>query len=57
MATAVSTLYNIVTSEVCNIQLYVAYKRLISLKKINPDLESKGGKKLSKQMDPINRQK
>jgi hypothetical protein len=34
----------------------VFYKRLISLKKINTGLESKDGKKFSKQMDPINRQ-
>jgi hypothetical protein len=34
----------------------VAYKRLISLKTINTGLESNGGKKFSKQMDPINRQ-
>jgi hypothetical protein len=30
--------------------------RLIQLKKINTGLESKGGKKFSKQMDPINSQ-
>jgi hypothetical protein len=36
-------------------QPYVTYKRLISLKKINTDLESKCGKKFSKQIDPINR--
>jgi hypothetical protein len=37
-------------------QPYVAYKRLISLKKINTGLKSKGGKKFYKQMDPINKQ-
>jgi hypothetical protein len=36
-------------------QPYVAYKRLLSLTKINTGLETKGGKKFSKQMDP-NRQ-
>jgi hypothetical protein len=38
------------------IQLYIAYNRLISLKKINTGLESKAGKKFSKQMDPRNSQ-
>jgi hypothetical protein len=37
-------------------QPYVAYKRLISLKKINTGLESKGGKKFSKHMNPLKRQ-
>jgi hypothetical protein len=37
-------------------QLYVAYKRLISLKKMNIGLESKCGKKFSNQMNPMNRQ-
>jgi hypothetical protein len=36
-------------------QPYVAYKRHISLKKINNGSESKGRKRLSKHMDPINR--
>jgi hypothetical protein len=35
-------------------QPYVAYKRLLSLKKTNTGLESKVGKGFSKQMDPIN---
>jgi hypothetical protein len=34
-------------------QPYLGYKRLISLNKINTGLESKGGKKFSKQIDPI----
>jgi hypothetical protein len=38
-------------------QTYVAYLRLISLKKMNTGLALKGGKKFSKQIDPINRQK
>jgi hypothetical protein len=37
-------------------QSSVVYKRLISLKKINTGLESKGGKKCSKEMNLINRQ-
>jgi hypothetical protein len=37
-------------------QPYVAYKRLISLKKMNTDLESRAGKVFSKQTDPINGQ-
>jgi hypothetical protein len=37
-------------------QPYVAYKRLMSQKKINTCLQSKHGKRISKQMDPINRQ-
>jgi hypothetical protein len=40
-----------------NNQPYVAYKRLISLKKKKITvLESKDGKKFSKQMNPIKRQ-
>jgi hypothetical protein len=39
-----------------NTQLYVAEKSLISLKKINTGLGSKGGKIFSKKMDPIGRQ-
>jgi hypothetical protein len=37
-------------------QPYVPNKRLISLKKINTGLKSKGGKKFSKQIDHINKQ-
>jgi hypothetical protein len=37
-------------------QPYFAYKELISLKKLNTGLESKTGKKFSKQMDHIDRQ-
>jgi hypothetical protein len=37
-------------------QPYVAYQRLILLKKLNTGLESKGGKQFSKQLDPNNRQ-
>jgi hypothetical protein len=38
------------------IQPHVAYKRHISLKKINTGLESKDGKRFSKQINPQNMQ-
>jgi hypothetical protein len=37
-------------------QSYVAHKRNMSLRKTNTGLQSKGGKRFSRQVDPINGQ-